>query len=56
MIQNDNVALGDVVSEVLTGEIANHDCESITNDVVIDVALPISPIGIIGALFFIRNE
>ncbi|EIX4872569.1 TPA: hypothetical protein I7725_05465 [Vibrio vulnificus] len=55
----DNVALNDVVSEVLTGEIANHVGESVVSDVaseglaelVADVALPISPIGIIGALF-----
>ncbi|ELH4832350.1 hypothetical protein Q9Y03_000229 [Vibrio harveyi] len=55
----DNVALNDAVSEVLTGEIANHVGESVVSDVaseglaelVADVALPISPIGIIGALF-----
>ncbi|EPS7269499.1 hypothetical protein ACVHIF_003444 [Vibrio cholerae] len=54
-----NVALNDAVSEVLTGEIANHVGESVVSDVaseglaelVADVALPISPIGIIGALF-----
>jgi DNA-binding NarL/FixJ family response regulator len=54
----DNVALDDVVSEVLTGEIANHVGESLASDVaseglaelVADVALPISPIGIIAAL------
>ncbi|MEZ8448575.1 hypothetical protein AB4582_06135 [Vibrio splendidus] len=55
----DNVALDETVSEVLTGEIANHVGESVASDVaseglaelVADVALPISPIGIIGALF-----
>lgn len=55
----DNVALDDVASEVLSGEIANHVGESLASDVasegladlVADVALPISPIGIIGALF-----
>ncbi|WP_257976230.1 hypothetical protein [Vibrio parahaemolyticus] len=55
----DNVALNDAVSEVLTGEIANHVGESVVSGVasealaelVADVALPISPIGIIGALF-----
>lgn len=55
----DNVALNDAVSEVLTGEIANHVGESVVSDVaseglaelVADVALPISPIGIIGTLF-----
>ncbi|OEE74112.1 hypothetical protein [Vibrio genomosp. F6] len=55
----DNVALDEAVSEVLTGEIANHVGESVASDVaseglaelVADVALPISPIGIIGALF-----
>ncbi len=55
----DNVALDDAVSEVLTSEIANHVGESVVSDVasegladlVADVALPISPISIIGALF-----
>lgn len=55
----ENVALDDAVSEVLTGEMANHVGESAASDVageglaelVADVALPISPIGIIGALF-----
>ncbi|HHQ4563063.1 hypothetical protein [Aeromonas veronii] len=55
----DNVALDNAVSEVLTGEIANHIGESVASDVasegladfVADVALPISPIGLIGALF-----
>ncbi|PSW39590.1 hypothetical protein [Photobacterium leiognathi] len=56
----DNVALDDVVSEVLAGEVANHVGESIASDVVsegladlvADVALPISPIGFgIGLLF-----
>ncbi|GGB67606.1 hypothetical protein [Shewanella inventionis] len=55
----DNVALDDAVSEVLTGEIANQVGESIVSDVaseglaelVADIALPISPLGIIGALF-----
>ncbi|HIF9272534.1 TPA: hypothetical protein ACX6QR_000510 [Photobacterium damselae] len=55
----DNIALGDAVSEVLTGEIANHVGESVVSDIasegladlVADIALPISPIGIIGALF-----
>lgn len=55
----DNVALDEAVSGVLTGEIANHVGESVASDVaseglaelVADVALPISPIGIIGALF-----
>ncbi|EGQ9846008.1 hypothetical protein ACSVJV_003448 [Vibrio cholerae] len=55
----ENVALDDAVSEVLTGEMANHVGESVASDVageglaelVADVALPISPIGIIGALF-----
>ncbi|HHY0444314.1 TPA: hypothetical protein ACVU4T_001213 [Vibrio parahaemolyticus] len=55
----DNVALDDAVTDVLSGEIANHVGESVVSDVaseglaelVADVALPISPIGIIGALF-----
>ncbi|WP_243976555.1 cytochrome P450 [Vibrio natriegens] len=55
----DNVVLDDTVSEVLTGEIFNNVGESVASDVVSegladfvgDVALPISPIGIIGALF-----
>lgn len=55
----DNVALDGAVSEVLTGETANHIGESVASEVaseglaelVADVALPISPIGIIGALF-----
>ncbi|MBM4858161.1 hypothetical protein HYO44_12110 [Vibrio parahaemolyticus] len=55
----DNVVLDDTVSEVLTGGIFNNVGESVTSDVVSeglanlvgDVALPISPIGIIGALF-----
>ncbi|MCG9698359.1 hypothetical protein [Shewanella sp. Isolate11] len=55
----DNVVLEDTVSDVLTGEIANHVGESVASDVaseglaeiVADVALPISPVGIIGALF-----
>lgn len=55
----DNVTLDDAVSEVLTGEIVSHVSESVASDVaseglaelVADVALPISPIGIIGALF-----
>lgn len=55
----DNAALDNAVSEVLTGEIANHIGESVASDVasegladlVADVALPISPIGLIGALF-----
>ncbi|HCE2451941.1 TPA: hypothetical protein NGU14_003561 [Vibrio parahaemolyticus] len=56
----DNVALGDVVSEVLTGEIANHVGESVASDVaseglaelIADVAVPVSPIGFgIGLLF-----
>ncbi|WP_318492718.1 hypothetical protein [Photobacterium leiognathi] len=54
-----NVALDDAVSEVLTSEIANHVGESVVSDVasegladlVADVALPISPISILGALF-----
>lgn len=55
----DNVVLDDTVSEVLTGEVFNNVGESVASDVVSeglanivgDVALPISPIGIIGALF-----
>lgn len=55
----DNVALGDTVSEVLTGEIGNHVGESVASEVaseglaelIADVAVPVSPIGIIGALF-----
>ncbi|EHK2921415.1 hypothetical protein J7Y46_001214 [Vibrio parahaemolyticus] len=55
----DNVVLDDTVSEVLTGGIFNNVGESVTSDVVSeglanlvgDVALPIGPIGIIGALF-----
>ncbi|WP_199450860.1 hypothetical protein [Vibrio harveyi] len=55
----DNVALGDRVSEVLTGEIGNHVGESVASEVaseglaelIADVAVPVSPIGIIGALF-----
>ncbi|MFA0181205.1 hypothetical protein AB4463_12400 [Vibrio cyclitrophicus] len=55
----DNVALGDAVSEALSDEISSHVGESVASDVaseglaelVADVALPISPIGIIGALF-----
>lgn len=55
----DNVTLDEAVSEVLTGEIVSHVSESVASDVaseglaelVADVALPISPIGIIGALF-----
>ncbi|AEX22831.1 hypothetical protein [Vibrio sp. EJY3] len=55
----DNVVLDDTVSEVLTGEIFNNVGESVASDVVSegladlvgDIALPISPIGIIGALF-----
>ena len=55
----DNVALDDAVTDVLSREIVNHVGESVVSDVaseglaelVADVALPISPIGIIGALF-----
>lgn len=55
----DNVALDDAVTDVLSREIANHVGESVVSDVaseglaelVADVAFPISPIGIIGALF-----
>lgn len=55
----DNAVLNDAVSEALSGEMANHVGESVASDVaseglaelVADVALPISPIGIIGALF-----
>ncbi|MCG9647965.1 cytochrome P450 [Vibrio brasiliensis] len=55
----DNSALEDMVSEVLTGEIVHNVGTSVTSDaasegladLVADVALPISPIGIIGALF-----
>jgi DNA-binding NarL/FixJ family response regulator len=54
----DNVVLDDAVSEVLSGEIVSHVGESVASDVaseglaelVADVALPISPIGIISAL------
>ncbi|HHF2968562.1 TPA: hypothetical protein ACPJ0T_004237 [Vibrio alginolyticus] len=56
----DNVALGDTVSEVLSGEIINNVGETVVSDVVsegladivADVALPVSPIGFgIGLLF-----
>lgn len=55
----DNIALDDAVTDVLSGEIANHVGVSVVSDaaseglaeLVADVALPISPIGIIGALF-----
>ena len=55
----DNIALDEVVTETLTGEMVNSVGESVVSDVVsegladlvADVALPISPIGIIGALF-----
>ena len=55
----DNVALDEIVTETLTGEMVNSIGESVVSDVasegladlVADVALPISPIGIIGALF-----
>lgn len=55
----DNAALVDAVSETLLSEVTNHVGESVASDVVneglaelvADVALPISPIGIIGALF-----
>lgn len=55
-----NVALGDTVSEVLSGEIINNVGEYVASDVVsdgladivADVALPVSPIGFgIGLLF-----
>ncbi|WP_434360059.1 hypothetical protein NF212_06940 [Parasalinivibrio latis] len=53
----DNVALDEAVSEVLTEEIVSHVGESVASDVgsegfaelVADVALPISPIGVLGA-------
>ena len=56
----DNVALGDTVSEVLTGEIGNYVGESVASEVaseglaelIADVTVPVSPIGFgIGLLF-----